>query len=103
MFENVTEGRQTDRRRTDGWTRDTGVIGILIAQLGAFGSGELKHYHYKNKSPLFFHAVYLSQNNVMWFHVIPHLVIAAILDVTLNIYNAENNNMPVKFSKYNRF
>ena len=35
MFENV-EGR-TDGRRTD-----NGVTGILIAHLGAFGSGELK-------------------------------------------------------------
>ena len=25
----------------DGWTTDTGVIGILIAHLGAFGSEEL--------------------------------------------------------------
>ena len=32
MFENV-----------DGWT-DAGVTGILIAHLGAFGSGELKIY-----------------------------------------------------------
>ena len=31
MFENV-----------DGQTTDDGVIGILIAHLGAFGSGELK-------------------------------------------------------------
>ena len=31
MFENV-----------DGRTTDAGVIGILIAHLGAFGSGELK-------------------------------------------------------------
>ena len=36
MFENV------DGRTTDGWTRDAGVTGILIAHLGAFGSGELK-------------------------------------------------------------
>ena len=35
MFENV------DGRMTDGRT-DAGVIGILIAHLGAFGSGELK-------------------------------------------------------------
>ena len=35
MFENV-DGR-TDGRRTD-----DGVTGILIAHLGAFGSGELK-------------------------------------------------------------
>ena len=34
-FENV-DGR------TDGRTPDAGVIGILIAHLGAFGSGELK-------------------------------------------------------------
>ena len=32
MFENV-----------DGWTTDAEVIGLLIAHLGAFGSGELKH------------------------------------------------------------
>ena len=37
MFENV-DGRRTD----DGRTTDAGVIGILIAHLGAFGSGELK-------------------------------------------------------------
>ena len=40
MFENV-DGR-TDGRRTDGRTTDAGVTGILIAHLGAFGSGELK-------------------------------------------------------------
>ena len=39
MFENV-DGR-TDGRRTDGQTTDAGVTGILIAHLGAFGSGEL--------------------------------------------------------------
>ena len=33
MFENV-----------DGRTLDAGVTGILIAHLGAFGSGELKTY-----------------------------------------------------------
>ena len=33
MFENV-----------DGWTMDAAVTGILIAHLGAFGSGELKMY-----------------------------------------------------------
>ena len=33
MFENV-----------DGWTTDAGVTGILIALLGAFGSGELEIY-----------------------------------------------------------
>ena len=36
MFENV-DGR------TDGRTTDAGVTGILIAHLGAFGSGELKY------------------------------------------------------------
>ena len=36
MFENV-DGRRTD----DGRTTDAGVTGILIAHLGAFGSGEL--------------------------------------------------------------
>ena len=39
MFENV-DGR-TDGRTDDGRT-DAGVTGILIAHLGAFGSGELK-------------------------------------------------------------
>ena len=45
MFENVdgrTDDGQTDGRRTDGRTTDAGVTGILIAHLGAFGSGELK-------------------------------------------------------------
>ena len=32
------DGRRTD----DGRTTDAGVTGILIAHLGAFGSGELK-------------------------------------------------------------
>ena len=45
MFENVdgrtTDGRTTDGRTTDGRTTDTRVTGILIAHLGAFGSGEL--------------------------------------------------------------
>ena len=41
MFENVD--RQTDGRRTD-----DGVTGILIAHLGAFGSGELKTNLLKN-------------------------------------------------------
>ena len=41
MFENV-DGR-TDDGRTDGRrTTDARVTGILIAHLGAFGSGELK-------------------------------------------------------------
>ena len=43
MFENVDGRRTTDGRRTDdGRTTDAGVTGILIAHLGAFGSGELK-------------------------------------------------------------
>ena len=42
MFENV-DGRRTDDGQTDdGRTTDAGVTGILIAHLGAFGSGELK-------------------------------------------------------------
>ena len=32
----------TDGRTTDGRTTDARVTGILIAHLGAFGSGELK-------------------------------------------------------------
>ena len=36
MFENV------NGRTDDGRTTDAGVTGILIAHLGAFGSGELK-------------------------------------------------------------
>ena len=46
MFENV-DGRTDDGRRTtdDGRrTTDAGVTGILIAHLGAFGSGELKSH-----------------------------------------------------------
>ena len=44
MFENVdgrTDDGRTDGRRTDGRTTDAEVTGILIAHLGAFGSGEL--------------------------------------------------------------
>ena len=37
MLENV-DGRRTDGRQTS----DDGVTGILLAHLGAFGSGELK-------------------------------------------------------------
>ena len=40
MFENV-DGRTTEGRTTDGRTTDARVTGILIAHLGAFGSGEL--------------------------------------------------------------
>ena len=54
MFENVdgrTDGRTDDGRTTDGRTTDAGVIGILIAHLRAFGSGELKKQngrHFQN-------------------------------------------------------
>ena len=44
MFENVdgrTDDGQTDGRTDDGRPTDAGVTGILIAHLGAFGSGEL--------------------------------------------------------------
>ena len=34
---------------TDGPTTDAGVTGILIAHLGAFGSGELKNYRSINQ------------------------------------------------------
>ena len=51
MFENV-DG-QTDGRTTDGRTTDARVTGILIAHLGAFGSGELKSMQ------KFHHEVYL--------------------------------------------
>ena len=46
----------------------------------------------KNNSLLFFFcAVYHSKN-----HMIPHPVIASILNVILKFYTAENNNMPVQ-------
>ena len=53
----------------------------------------------KNKSLLFFRAVYYSKNDV-----IPHVVIAAILGRHLKYFTTliNNNNMPVKFSKYNQ-
>ena len=38
----LTDGRTTDDRRR---TTDARVTGILIAHLGAFGSGELKKVH----------------------------------------------------------
>ena len=46
MFENV-DGRTTDDGRTD-----AGITDILIAHLGAFGSGELKINIKKKKSHL---------------------------------------------------
>ena len=49
MFENV-DGRTDDGRTTDGRTTDAGVTGILIAHLGAFGSGELKTHHFNSLS-----------------------------------------------------
>ena len=41
MFENVDGRRTEDGRTDDGRTLDARVTGILIAHLGAFGSGEL--------------------------------------------------------------
>ena len=38
----LTDGRTDDGRTDDGRTTDAEVTGILIAHLGAFGSGELK-------------------------------------------------------------
>ena len=38
----------TDGRTDDGRTTDAGVIGILIAHLGAFGSGELTRVQFEN-------------------------------------------------------
>ena len=37
-----TDGQTDDGRTDDGRTTDARVTGILIAHLGAFGSGELK-------------------------------------------------------------
>ena len=37
----LTDGRRTDDGRMDDGRTDDGVTGILIAHLGAFGSGEL--------------------------------------------------------------
>ena len=37
---------------TDGRTPDAGVTGILIAHLGAFGSGELKMRVMENPAPI---------------------------------------------------
>ena len=39
--------------RTEGRTTDAGVTGILIAHLGAFGSGELINYLHSSKNTLF--------------------------------------------------
>ena len=46
----LTDGRTTDDGRTDDGRTDDGVTGILIAHLGAFGSGELKKRD-SNQSP----------------------------------------------------
>ena len=57
----------TDGRTDDGRTTDARVTGILIAHLGAFGSGELKIcriYQYRNSQ-------YRNNENVA---VLTHLV-----------------------------
>ena len=48
----LTDGRTTDGRTTDGRTTDDGVTGILIAHLGAFGSGELKRNTFCKNAPI---------------------------------------------------
>ena len=62
MFENV-DGRTDDRRGRR--TTDAGVIGILIAHLGAFGSGELikmyAHLEYYNHDVYVYHNGYTAQ------------------------------------------
>ena len=72
MFENVdgrTDGR-TDDGRTDGRrTTDAGVTGILIAHLGAFGSGELKIPHCWNS------------------HVVAHLCPISMFNFSFNFYD----------------
>ena len=57
-------------------------------------------YHYEKISPLyFFHAVHHNKNSV-----ILHFVIADIFHIILKILqHRKNNNMPVKFSKYNHY
>ena len=55
MFENVdgrTDGRTDDGRTDDGRTTDARVIGILIAHLRAFGSGELKKDSGEQENPI---------------------------------------------------
>ena len=49
----LTDGRTTDGRTDDGRTTDAGVTGILIAHLGAFGSGELKNKPCTSLEPCF--------------------------------------------------
>ena len=56
MFENV-DGRTDDGRTDDGRT-DAGVTGILIAHLGAFGSGELKITHFPGQKRAFTHGFF---------------------------------------------
>ena len=52
MFENV------DGQTGYGWARDAGVIGIQIAYLRAFGSGELQ----QQKFPSAVQEMHMSQN-----------------------------------------
>ena len=55
----------TDGRTTDGRTTDAEVTGILIAHLGAFGSGELKICHMQNvKCLMFFKSTRLVCNHL---------------------------------------
>ena len=67
MFENV-DGRRTDDGRTDdGRTPDAGVTGILIAHLGAFGSGELKKLVKKIKPVFVLHFYFMDQQHNHYF------------------------------------
>ena len=62
----TTDGRRTDGRRTyDGRTTDAGVTGILIAHLGAFGSGELKNNAYCTKCTLCSLHMFCSHNSCL--------------------------------------
>ena len=68
MFENV-DGR-TDGRTTDGRTTDARVIGILIAHLGAFGSGELKMGAMVHRRPVYIYFLNVPSFSSRYFNKI---------------------------------
>ena len=60
MFENVDD--TTDGR----WTTDARVTGILIAHLGAFGSGELKNQQTTKKHEICGYFLIQTYEAVLW-------------------------------------
>ena len=56
----------TDAGRTDGRTTDAGVIGILLAHLGTFRSGELKKINKGTRHSFFIQFYHDERKMTIW-------------------------------------